>query len=328
MIQLSPGTRKLLDLPPAERALKCARDIWVNYPAAGVATNMVKHLASLPRRASNPGQALIGSPGVGKSYLAQRWEKESFKHGSGWQGRVLYIDMSEETSKLSSDVEIRMLQVIGMLYRGQPFSSSHQDYLSAIRAVKVLNIRVVVFDEIRDLQERLTKTSVKKCLSALKGFSGRNWQLNVVVVGVSLLSEMLDGDDQLGTRYALRKMELPDWSYGIQSDGSIDLTSEIFQAMLLGVMCYMPLRGQSDVESHEFLSTLQQLASTKYSETVRRDVCPLRSVMDLVTESCMQAILSGEERIDAKSLLRTKERMLGNFDADEYIEHYSRRNPA
>lgn len=217
MIQLSPGTRKLLDLPPSERALKCARDIWVNYPAAGVAANMVKHLASLPRRMSNPGLALIGSPGVGKSYLAQRWEKECVKPGSGWQGRVIYIDMSEETE--SSDVEKRFLQVIGELYRGQAFNSSHQDYLAAIRAVKALNIRVVVFDEIRDLQERLTKARVKKCLSALKGFSGRNWQLNVVVVGVSLLSEMLEGDDQLATRYALRKMELPNWSYGVLPDG-------------------------------------------------------------------------------------------------------------
>lgn len=328
MIELSSGTRKLLCLPPSARALKCARDIWVNYPAAGVATNMVKHLACLPRRASNPGLALIGSPGVGKSYLAQRWEKESFKPGSGWPGKVLYIDMSEETSKLSSDVEVRMLQVIGTLYRGQAFSASHQDYLAAIRAVKALNIHVVVFDEVRDLQERLSKAGVKKCLSALKGFSGRNWQLNVVVVGVSELSEMLDGDDQLATRYALRKMELPDWSYGVQPNGSIDLTSEIFQAMLLGIMSYMPLMGQSDVESHEFLSMLQQLAATKHSETNGRGVCPLRSVMDLITESCMQAIWSGEERIDAKSLLRTKERMLGNFDAEEYIEQYSRRNPA
>ncbi|MBD8666343.1 TniB family NTP-binding protein [Pseudomonas lurida] len=326
MIQLSAATRKLLDLPASERALKCARDIWVNYPAAGVATNMVKHLASLPRCASNPGLALIGSPGVGKSYLAQRWESESVKPGAGWPGRVIYIDMSEETSSL--DVEKRFLQVIGVLYRGQPFNSSHQDYLAAIRAVKALNVRVVVFDEIRDLQEILTKARVKKCLAALKGFAGRNWQLNVVVVGISGLAEMLDGDDQLSTRYALRKMNLPDWSYGVRPDGSADIIAEVFQAMILGVMCYMPLKGQSDVESYEFLSNLQMLAASKLSTTLGRNVCPLRSVMDLVRESCMQAIWSGEERIDAQSLKRTKERMLGNFDTDQYIEQYSRRNPA
>lgn len=316
---LTSMTREYLSLPRDERAVKCCRDVWVTYPYAVAATECVKALVAWPRVTCNPSMTLVGSPGVGKSRLAQRWRDESFAGKKGWVGKVLYIDMSNRKSGL--DLEKRLLQALGNLERGRAYTLSARDYTEAQEAVRRLNIRAVIFDEIHGLQKRMSKQRLHNTLEALKGFTNPEWGLNVILCGIEELTELLAEDEQIQSRFGLRTVTLPDWK-----------NNNIFASFVASFMCYMPLKGFSEVTSKEFLDELHKLAQLSNSTNKKAGRnsynaklgSPLRAIIDILKEACRHAVICGDECIDVGSIKDARARLEGDVDIQALLLQHQR----
>ncbi|WP_122693379.1 TniB family NTP-binding protein [Pseudomonas viridiflava] len=312
---LTKKTREYLLLPPEERALLCYRDVWVPHPYGVALTECAKLLVSLPRVKANPGMAVIGASGVGKSRLAQRWSEESLSDTGGWAGKIMYIDLSNR--KKGVDLEKRFLQDLGMIARGRAYTFSAKDYAEAQQAVRRLNIRAVIFDEAHGLNLRVTSQRLHNMFEALKGFPNQDWGLNVILCGIEDLREMLDIDDQIQSRYGHRTTELPEWK-----------NDNLLASFIAAFMCYMPLQLPSEVSSTIFLDKLYSLASPANFEKkiqegkkyrARSKNSSLRTMVDILREACRYAIVSGEEYIDVVSLQTAADRLMGKADAQALL---------
>ncbi|WDU65024.1 TniB family NTP-binding protein [Pseudomonas poae] len=312
---LTRKTREYLLLPPEERALLCYRDVWVPHPYGTALTECAKLLVSLPRVKANPGMAVIGAPGVGKSRLAQRWSEESSSDKGGWAGKVMYIDLSNR--KKGVDLEKRFLQELGMIVRGKAYTFSPRDYAEAQQSVRRLNIRAVIFDEAHGLDRRVTSQRLHNMFEALKGFSNQDWGLNVILCGTNELQDMLELDDQIQSRYGHRTTELPEWE-----------KDNLLASFIASFMCYMPLRLPSGVSSTLFRDKLYELAlparvgaKTQKGKKFRaRSKCSsLRTMIDILKEACRHAVISGEEYIDVVSLQTAADRLHGKADAQALL---------
>ena len=317
---LTAMAQEYLSFPREERAIKCCRDVWISHPYAIVATECVKDLVAWPRVSCNPSMAVVGASGVGKSRLAQRWSEESFAGKPGWAGKVLYIDMSNRKSGL--DLEKRLLQKLGELVRGRAYTLSSRDYTEAQEAVLKLNIRAVVFDEIHGLEKRMSQQRLHNTLEALKGFTNPEWGLNVILCGIGILTDLLEADEQIESRFGLRKIKLPSW----QNDN-------IYESFVVSFMCQMPLMEESDVRSPVFLKklyTLAKLDSAKNKKprdksfTETESGSSLRAIIDILKEACRYAVLSGEECIDVVSIEAAKDRLGAKVDYQEILLKHQR----
>lgn len=312
---LTPTTRQYLSLPREERAIKCCRDVWISHPYAVMATECVKALVAWPRVACNPSMAVVGSSGVGKSRLAQRWRDESFAGKTGWAGKVLYIDMSNRKNGL--DLEKRLLQELGKIVRGRAYTLSARDYTEAQEAIRRLNIRAVVFDEIHGLQKRMSQQRLHNTLEALKGFTNPEWGLNVILCGIEELTELLAEDAQIESRFGLRTITLPNWE-----------NNNIYKSFVASFMCQMPLMDESDVTSSVFLDelyTLAQLDGSKNKKARGKKYnaveagSSLRAIIDILKEACRYAVDSGEEYIDVASIKSARARLSGDVNFQELL---------
>ncbi|MNJ07445.1 Bacterial TniB protein [compost metagenome] len=303
---LTKATREYLLLPRHERSLLCYRDVWVPHPYGIALTECAKLLVSLPRIKSNPGMAVIGAPGVGKSRLAQRWSEESFSDKGGWEGKVMYIDLSNR--KKGVDLEKRFLQELGFVVRVKAYTFSAKDYADAQEAVRRLNIRAVIFDEAHGLDRRMTAQRLHNMFEALKGFSHESWGLNVIVCGIPALKDLLEIDEQIESRYIHRTTELPEWR-----------NDNLLASFVAAFMCYMPLQRPSEVSSKIFLEKLYELAQpAPYTGSragkknrARSKHSSLRTMIDFLREACRYAVISGEEFIDVVSITNAAARMQG-----------------
>jgi len=264
--------------------------------------------------------AVVGSPGVGKSRLAQRWRDESFAGKIGWAGNVLYIDMSNRRSGL--DLEKRLLQELGKLIRGRAYTLSARDYTEAQEEVRRLNIRAVVFDEIHGLQKRMSQQRLHNTLEALKGFAGPEWGLNIILCGIEELTELLEKDEQIESRFGLRTITLPDWK-----------NDNIFASFVASFMCHMPLMDVSEVTSADFLDELYNLAQPTNSARKKargenykgvESGSSLRAIIDIMKEACRYAVISGEEYIDVGSIKSARARFKGEVDIQTLLLQHQR----
>lgn len=313
---LTPLAREYLLLPKDDRAAMCCRDVWISHPYGIAATECVKQLVAWPRVRDNPGMALVGSPGVGKSRLAQRWSEDSFAGKKGWAGKILYIDLSNRKNIL--DLEKRLLQELGMVVRGRAYTMSAKDFAEAQAAVRRMDIRAVIFDEVHGLDRRMSKTRLHNMFEALKGFTNQGWGLNVILCGINELTDLLVQDEQIASRYALRTVTLPDWN-----------NDSIYASFVLSFMYNIPLQYPSDVRSPQFLKGLYELACPSAASRSKGKALksPLRTIIDILKEACRYAVLSGEEYIDLLSIQKAKARLKGEVDALALLMKHQRAAP-
>jgi hypothetical protein len=297
-MHLSKSTIPLLELARADRARACRRDFWVEYPAAFEAMARAKALIDSPRGVYNPGMMVIGISGVGKSTMVRRWCDLSWEEGSSWAGRLIYVDMSEDTKELN--VQKRLIEEIGKAC-GQPHIRSVRD---AQRAIREFNIVGAVIDELGETEEASMIRRWKSNLLSIRGLAGLRWGLNLILVGVEAFAKTVKGTDQLKARFAKRCYTLKPWS-----------VSEELAGFIKGCIRFMPFEQPSAVGTDVFL---EKLVSYSVINSCEADaVADLRSMMDLFKESCRQSILKGREHVDENDLETTYIGMGGEVGKDE-----------
>ncbi|WP_411959551.1 TniB family NTP-binding protein [Pseudomonas sp. s4] len=297
-LDLTPDTKTMLHLPAHERAAACCRDIWVEYPSAFLATERVKSLVSLPRCSYNPGMMLVGLSGAGKSRLAQRWVEQSWESESVWAGRLIYVDMSEDTENL--DVRKRVIEEIGKAC-GRPEIRTVQQ---ARRIIREYGIVAIIIDELGETEEAIVKRHWKANLLAVRGFASGAWGVNLILVGIPAFLEAVMLNEQLRSRFANRVARLNYWT-----------ENDDLAAFVLGYVRHMPMRQVSAVATDRFIGALLQYSLAAQSGATYA-YASLRSIVDLLKETFRQALLSGKEYVTEANLLITYKQMGGNMGLD------------
>lgn len=308
MSYLTEKTQELLDLPREERALACMREIFLMHPTAMAAELSAQRLVSLPRCTSNAGMSLIAHPGLGKSLLGQRWQKQSCKPNSIWAGKVIYIDLVQNQANLN--IMKLFLAEVGRKFYKRPLTLSYRDIALAQQLITENNVRAVFIDEIPLLSQILSQKRLNGEHGAIKGLSGPDWQLNVMLSGTpDGLREVFINDATLMTRFNLRKAGLTAW--GIDYEG---------ESFVKGYLCYMPLY-QKSIVNIKLLKNLFDCARTTTTQNgAQVEYCSLRAVVDVLREACRMAVESGQEYINAESILNAWDCMQGINKALEILE--------
>jgi len=300
MKHLSKSAQALLSLPRKERALACMREFWVAYPSAMVAIERAMALVELPRGTYNPGMLVIGTSGAGKSTMVMRWVEESWEPNSKWAGRLIYVDMSDDTNEIN--VQKRFIQELG-----KACNKPHlRTVAEAQRAIREFNVVGVVIDELGETEELSMLRRWKLNLLSVRGLSNKRWGLNVILVGIEAFVKTIEGIPQLEARFAKRRATLKPWEVG-----------EDLAAFIAGCMRYMPLMQESAVTSDAFLNDLMLYSVSSSSGSTA--VASLRSMLDLLKESCKNSILGGKEYIDETDLADAQE-TLGGEKKDSAVQ--------
>jgi|RhiMetStandDraft_4_1073278.scaffolds.fasta_scaffold01196_7 Cdc6-like AAA superfamily ATPase len=297
-LDLTPDTKAMLHLSAIERANACARDIWIEYPSAYLASECAKALISLPRGSYNPGMMLIGKSGAGKTRLVKRWIDQSWEANSSWAGRLVYVDMSENSDNLN--VLKRTIEEIGKKC-GRP---EIRTVAQAQRLIREFDIMGIVIDELGETEEPSVKRRWKANLLAVRGFAAASWRVNLVLVGIPAFLEVVMLSEPLRSRFANRCARLSYWT-----------NSEDLAAFVLGYARHMPMRQISAVTTDKFIETLLQYSLAPGLEA-KTAVASLRSIVDLLRETFRQALLHGKEYIDEIDLTKTYRSMGGNMGLD------------
>lgn len=308
MIQLSDKTLQLLELPREQRALACMREIFLMHPTAMAAELSAQRLMELPRYTSNPGMSLIAYPGLGKSLLGQRWQTQSFKPESNWAGKIIYIDLTENIANLN--IMKLFLAEVGKKFYKRPLTLAYRDIVLAQSLIRENNVRGVFIDEAPLLQQSLTEKRTNREHGAIKGLSGPDWQMNVILSGTPEGFDRVFTDDAtLLTRFNLRTSTLAAWSNDFEGESFVN-----------GYLCYMPLRQQS-VINDTLLKNLHDAALTTITvNNVRVSYCSRRAVVEILREGCRMAVENGEEYINADSILKAWDSMKGINAALDRLE--------
>lgn len=303
MSHLTEKTQELLALPRKERALACMREVFLMHPTAMAAELSAMRLVSLPRCTSNPGMSLIAYPGLGKSLLGQRWQTQSCKPGSTWDGKVIFIDLVQNQANLN--IMKLFLAEVGKRFSKRPLTLSYRDIALAQRLIKENNVRAVFIDEIPLLRHALSEKRLNGEYGALKGLSGPDWQLNLILSGTpDGLKEVFDGDATLMTRFNLRKARLSEWKNDFEGESFVK-----------GYLCYMPLFQQSNVDNHLLKNLFDHAQSATTENHVQVVYRSRRAVADIMREACRMEVESEQEYINAASILNAWMSMQGVNEA-------------
>lgn len=308
MNHLNERTQQMLGLPREERALACMREIFLLHPTAMAAEQSAQRLLSLPRSTSNPGMSLVALPGLGKSSLGQRWQTQSFKPESNWAGKVIYIDLVKNIANLN--IMKLFLAEVGTKFYKRPFNLSYRDVEHAKRLIKENNVRGVFIDEIPLVEQTLWEKQVNRQYGAIKGFAGADWQLNVILSGTpDGLNKVYGDDDTLKSRFNLRVAALAPWDSDYEGE-----------SFIRGYLYYMPLM-QPSVVNKTFLDNLKKTTqATALVNGTYITYCSRRAIKDILAEACRMAVESGQEYINAESILHAWNSMQGKTDALKTLE--------
>jgi hypothetical protein len=273
------------------------RDIWVAYPSAIEAMERAMALVELPRGTYNPGMLVIGTSGAGKSTMVMKWVEKSWEPNSKWAGRLIYVDMSDDTNELN--VQKRFIQELG-----KACNKPHlRTVAEAQRTIREFNIVGVVIDELGETEVPSMVRRWKLNLLSVRGLSNKRWGLNVILVGIEPFAKTVAGIPDLEARFARRRATLMPWEVG-----------EELAAFIAGCMRYMPLMQESAVTADVFLDDLMQYSVSSSSGST--PVASLRSMLDLLKEACKNSILSGKEYVDETDLADTQEKLGGEKKSD------------
>ncbi|WP_454562181.1 TniB family NTP-binding protein [Pseudomonas sp. AIG] len=308
MNHLTEKTKELLDLTREDRALACMRELFLMHPSAMAAELNAQRLVALPRCTSNAGMSLIAHPGVGKSSLGQRWQTQSFKPNSKWPGKIIYIDLVENIANLS--IMKLFLAEVGKQFYKRPLNLSYRDVALAQSLIRENNVRAVFIDEAPLLRQTLTDKRVNREHGAIKGLAGPAWQMNMIMSGTAEgLRDVYGEDATLLSRFSLRKSELTAWNNDFEGESFVN-----------GYLCYMPLL-QKSVVNMAFLKNLYDFAITvTVVNRTRVEYRSRRAVVEILREACRMEVESGQEYVNADSILKAWNAMQGVNEALDRLE--------
>lgn len=309
---MKPNSEGFASLTDEQRLISCTREIFLPREVAMKAIDSYKSLLRLPRMSYNSGMSIKGLAGQGKSTIGALISTQSCTSNSDWPGKVIYIDLVRNVANL--DLTKLMLMELGLQFHPdhRPLNKSYRDVAMAERLIRENNVRGVFIDEAPILLA-LSSKRLEIELGAIKGFSGNNWALNVCLSGdPGQLEKLFRVDTTISTRFNLRSANLPPLK-----------CNRSFYAFVMGFVDLMPLKHKSIIDKPFREKLLELSKRTIITDATKAEYSPLRTIVEILREASMLAIVSGDEYLNCESLQRAFDVMQHNVDRPAYVKKYS-----
>ena len=308
-----PNSEDLGNLSDEQRIIACAREIFLPRQVAMQAIDSYKKLLGLPRMSYNSGMSIKARSGQGKSTIGAWIAKQSCAPNSDWPGKVIYIDLVRNAANL--DLTKLMLMEVGLQFHpdNRPLNKSYREVAMAEKLIRENNVRGAFVDEAPMLFRGLSTKRLEIELGAIKGFSGINWAMNVCLSGdPDQLDDLFRADTTISTRFNLRTAKLPLLKY-----------DKSFYAFVSGFVDLMPLKQKSIIDRVFCKKLLELSRKTLITDATKEVYSPLRTVIEILREASMLAIISGDENLNCDSLERAFYVLQHSVDTEVYIRKYS-----
>jgi len=273
---IHPDFRHVFSLFDRERINFMDQPRWISY---GVATKTFDHLQGLlnkPARPRMPSTLIVGEPNNGKTTIVQRfYELCGQPSVSADADPVKPVILAQAPP--SADEKSLYLSILNEFYAphraSDPVSKLRYQVVHLFRAC---NVRLLIIDEFHSL---LTGSAIKQreVMNAIK-FLCNELAIPIVGVGTRDAVRVLHTDPQHASRFDV--MPIPNWELNPN-----------FQKLLANFEAIIPLKQPSRLAQPELASLVHSISGGV-----------LGNVHRLIMECAIQAITTGKEKIDKKTI--------------------------
>lgn len=276
---LLPSVQPIAMLSSEERIEKLRNDYWIGYSHAEQALLRLEDLLSYPKRVRMPNMLIIGPTNNGKTMIVEKFRRRHLPYESEDRSHeiipVLMVQMP-------SDPTIKRFYSAIIAALGSPikiYPSTIQSEQMALKLLRITQVKVLIIDEIHNILAGNTSKQ-QEFLNILR-FLGNELQLPIVGVGIKDAYLAIRSDDQLENRF--EPFVLPLWK-----------NDHEFMRLLASFQCVLPLQKPSDLLDSDIRSMI-----------LTRSEGILGEIASLLTKATCNAIRSGQECIDYKTLEQT-----------------------
>lgn len=272
-------------VPNALRIERIRTELWVPYPEATEALEIMTRLLNAPNEKRPESFALIGDPSFGKSYLLDRFIDRNVALDGPLEEEptvpIVYIEMPESPEPAAMLREI--LSRIGAVF------SLREPVDELMRRITVLTeslrIQLFIIDEFHKGFEG-THRQQKIMLNVARGLTNRTGR-PLVVAGTEDVDSFLRNDTQLNERFIRRRLRR--WSDGEET-----------RRLLKGFERQLALRQPSKLASSDMTTHIVQLTGGRLGRISR-----------LLVLAAEGAIVDGTEIIDKARLSKVAKQLPG-----------------
>ncbi len=264
--------------PAAERIRFIRADRWIGFPRAELGVNLLRGLIDHPSCARMPCLLIHGDSGMGKTKIVERFRRDfpdDFDIQAGRAQRpVLIMEMPPGPSE--QRFYRQMLAVLNAPQHGY----ERLDVLEqiALRLLHAINPRMLIIDEVHNLVAG-TPREQRRTLNLLK-FLANQLRIPLVCLGTDDALRAMQSDPQIASRF--EPFHLPRWRADVA-----------FRSLLATLETVLPLRKPSNLEQKSMVECILGHSRGITGNVVR-----------LLTRAAVEAILNGQERIEATALER------------------------
>lgn len=275
-----------LALSVMERIARIRTELWVSYPEANEALDIMKRLLRAPNEQRPECFAIIGDPSYGKSYLLEQFITRALASDDlaahEYSVPVLHIEMPE--SPEPSAMLRELLAGLGAVF------SLREPFDELMRKLEVLtkslDILVFVIDEFhKGFQGTIRQQMI--LLNGVRGLSNRT-KRPLILAGTEKVDSFLRNDEQLDERFIKRRLQR--WK-----------DDDKTRMLLKGFEQQIALREPSRLGSRAMTEHIIQLTRGRLGRIAR-----------LLALSAEAVILDGSEVIDKAVLSRMARNLPGD----------------
>jgi hypothetical protein len=178
-------------------------DRWITYPKAAVVLDQMERILAHPRNWRMPSLLILGEAGIGKTQIDRKFARLHPPEIGRERGRttmpVVSIQMPPGVTQRI--LYLTLLETIGV---HGPARAMFETKTQALRALRDLEVRVIVFDEVHNLLAGGFREQ-RKILAELRYLSNE-LMLSFVCFGTHDAREAFAGDSQLARRFGLSEL--------------------------------------------------------------------------------------------------------------------------
>jgi hypothetical protein len=268
---LAPGAAALLDHPEDIRIRAIRTERWVGFARARRVLELMQVLRDHPPSTRPPGLAIFAHSGMGKTMLVEKFRRDHppiIHPAHGLETiPVLGITLTSRPSERRIYAQLLRALDAGLEQRAVSWAELET---RALKLLKQVDVRVLVFDEVHNLLASSPRE--QRVILQLFRFLSNELKASLVCLGIADTREAIAGDTQLLRR--LDQLALPRWR-----------ADEEFQALVTAVLRSVPLRRPSALSAQ----SLRHLARITDGITAQ--------IFSTLNELAIEAVRTGAERI-------------------------------
>jgi len=262
----------LMSLSDVDRTIAVYEDVWVPHEQWNRIRNAVETVLRMPPKNQALCLLVAGESGMGKTAMVDRLGRHfGLKEGVNEPCIVIL--------KLRADVEYKKFKMLlfAALTGDMKFSESNITDELMLGAIRALNIRAIVIDEINNLT-LATRPDVSKNLALLRALGGSPFHISVIALGNDRAANALASDKQLQRRF--ENFILNRWAENAE-----------FRSWLSGLQTTLPLKNPSNLTASKELKFILECTHGVTD-----------GIIKLIQRAAIWSIIEGGEAVNLKML--------------------------